>query len=246
MRRARRPLLIVALMLASACSLRNAACGRQATTEAVNPAARDLMATRALGSGPDWIGVGFLGDSLTAGLGLLTEQAYPSLIQEMLLAEGYTEVEVINAGLSGDTTAGGLRRLDGILDQGVHVLVVALGGNDALRGLTVANTKDNLGAIIERAQERSVYVLLAGMLAPTNLGPDYQDAFQTIFPELAIEYRVPLVPFLLDGVVGVPGMTQTDGVHPSAEGARHIAEMLYPRVRDLVDQSLASAVGGGQ
>lgn len=246
MRPLRRPLLVVALVFASACSLRNVACGRQSTTDNVNPAAEGMIAERAFGGSPDWIGVGFLGDSLTAGLGLMADQAYPSLIQEMFLAEGYPEVDVVNAGLSGDTTAGGLRRLEGVLDQGVHVLVVALGGNDALRGLTVTNTYQNLAAIIEQAQQRSVYVLLAGMLAPTNLGPDYQDAFREIFPQLAVEYRIPLVPFLLDGVVGVPGMTQPDGVHPSAEGARHIAEQLYPRIRDLVDQSLGSVVGSGQ
>jgi acyl-CoA thioesterase-1 len=226
-----------ALLVLAACSL--VSCGAPPAPEA---APVDIAANPSEPGGV-WIGVAFLGDSLTAGLGLLTDEAYPSVIQEMLLAEGYAEVEVINAGISGDTTAGGLRRVEGLLQQNIHVLVVALGGNDALRGLTPTQTYENLSGIIAAAQEQGVFVLLAGMLAPTNLGEDYQTAFREVFPRLAMEHRVPLVPFLLEGVVGDPALNQADGIHPNRDGARRVAEMLYPRVRDLVDQSLSTAAG---
>jgi acyl-CoA thioesterase I len=181
--------------------------------------------------------IAFLGDSLTAGLGLTSQEAYPARIQEMFAAEGYGEVEVLNGGISGDTTAGGLRRVDQLINPPTKILVVALGGNDALRGLTVSQTHDNLKAIIEQAQRRGIAVLLAGMLAPTNLGEDYRTGFQGAFTGLSREFRsVSFVPFLLDGVVGNPAMVQPDGVHPTAEGARVIAALLYPKLRDIVDQ----------
>jgi acyl-CoA thioesterase-1 len=135
------------------------------------------------------IEIAFLGDSLTAGLGLPSQQAYPSLIQAMFAAEGYGEVEVVNGGSSGDTTAGGLRRVDQLFGPSTRILVVALGGNDALRGLSAAQTHDNLAAIIDAAQAKSVEVLLAGMQAPTNLGEDYQASFRGAFTRLAREYQ---------------------------------------------------------
>lgn len=193
----------------------------------------------AQGSVPDdrSIVVAFLGDSLTAGFGMTVQEAYPARIQEMLAAEGYGEVEVLNAGISGDTTAGGLRRVDQLLEPRTRILVVALGGNDALRGFTVAQTHDNLAAIIQQAQSRGVAVLLAGMLAPTNLGEDYRTNFQAVFSRLQREYpSIAFVPFLLEGVIGNPTMVQADGVHPTPEGARVIAALLYPKIRDMVDQ----------
>jgi acyl-CoA thioesterase-1 len=191
-------------------------------------------------AGTGTIGISFLGDSLTAGLGLLSEQAYPQIIDEMFEAEGYPEVEVLNGGSSGDTTAGGLRRVDQLFGPETRILVVALGGNDALRGLTADQTHDNLAAIIDQALERRVAVLLAGMYAPTNLGEDYQRAFQDAFTRLSTEYRgsIAFVPFLLEGVAGDPSLNQADGIHPNAKGARVIAEHLFLDLRRLVDDAL--------
>jgi acyl-CoA thioesterase-1 len=144
----------------------------------------------------------------------------------------------MNAGVSGDTTAGGLRRVDALLSPDVRVAVVALGGNDALRGISVTETRQNLKSIIDRFLESGVSVLLAGMEAPTNLGEDYRANFRNTFHELAAEYhgRIRLVPFLLEGVAGMPALNQSDGIHPNAEGAQRIADLLYPSLRDLVDE----------
>jgi acyl-CoA thioesterase-1 len=180
----------------------------------------------------------FLGDSLTAGFGLLTDQAYPALIEGMFHAEGYNEVEILNAGMTADTTAGGLRRLDQLLEPDVKILVVALGGNDALRGLTPAETHDNLARILDTALSKDVAVLLAGMQAPPNLGVDYQEAFGAAFGQLAQEYkdRIAYVPFLLEGVAGNASLNQNDGIHPNPAGAKIVAETLYPKLRIFVDQ----------
>lgn len=179
-----------------------------------------------------------LGDSLTAGLGLTATEAYPNLLQQMFAAEGYSEVEFLNAGVSGDTTAGALRRVESLLVPNVRIMIVALGGNDALRGLSTTQTRENLQAIINQARAADVHVMLAGMEGPTNLGDDYRTAFRNIFPELARSYgrEVTLVPFLLEGVAGDPALNQADGIHPTAQGMRIIAEHLYPRLRDMVDQ----------
>src|SRR5580765_8677940 len=142
-----------------------------------------------------------LGDSLTAGLGLDAASAYPSLLQARLTAEGFN-YEVVNAGVSGDTSAGGLSRLDWALDGDVRVLIVALGGNDGLRALPPDELKRNLGTIIERAQAKRIAVVLAGMEAPPNFGRDYVVSFHRVYPELASRYHVALVPFLLEGVAG--------------------------------------------
>src|SRR3954453_7448005 len=149
----------------------------------------------------------FLGDSLTAGLGLSPEQAFPSLIQQKIDAEGL-DYQVVNAGVSGDTSAGGLSRLDWALDGDVRVMVVALGGNDGLRGLPASELKKNLSTIIERAQAKHIAVVLAGMEAPPNFGQGYIAEFHKVYPELAKQYGVPLVPFLLQGVAGIEGLNQ--------------------------------------
>jgi acyl-CoA thioesterase-1 len=179
----------------------------------------------------------FLGDSLTAGLGLLADQAYPAVIGNQFADDGYSQVEIVNAGVSGDTTAGGLRRLGDALESGVRILVVALGGNDALRGLSPTQTHDNLAAIIHGAETQGVQVVLVGMLAPPNLGPDYRDAFARAFADLARENKktVAYVPFLLEGVAGNPALNQADGIHPTTEGAKIVADHLYPTLRNLVD-----------
>jgi acyl-CoA thioesterase-1 len=181
--------------------------------------------------------VAFLGDSLTAGLGLLSQQAYPQIVVDMLETEGY-HVEPINAGVSGDTSAGGLRRVESLLDGTTRILVIALGANDALRGLTTQQTHDNLAQIMDIALSKGVFVLLCGMEAPTNLGPDYRESFRNLYINLLREYqgRISFVPFLLEGVAGNPALNQADGVHPTAEGARIIAQTIYPKLRDLVDR----------
>jgi acyl-CoA thioesterase-1 len=178
-----------------------------------------------------------LGDSLTAGLGLLAERAYPHLVEQKFAAEGY-EVEVLNAGVSGDTSAGGLRRVEPLLGADVAALVLALGGNDALRGLSAAQTYDNLAGIIEAADAEGIPVVLTGMEAPPNLGDDYRDAFREAYIQLARDYRdvVVWVPFLLEGVAGQKDLNQADGIHPNEKGAQVIADLLYPKLRLLIDQ----------
>ena len=167
-----------------------------------------------------------LGDSLTAGLGLATDEAYPAVLQEHLEAKGL-KYQVINAGISGDTSAGGLSRLDWALEGDVRILVVALGANDGLRGLPVPQLKSNLATIIERAQRRGIEVVLAGMEAPPNWGADYTRAFHDVYPALAKEYKVALVPFLLEGVAGINQLNQRDGIHPTAQGDRIVADTVW-------------------
>jgi acyl-CoA thioesterase I len=177
-----------------------------------------------------------LGDSLTAGLGLPTTEAYPAVLQQRIDAAGY-RFEVVNAGVSGDTSAGGLSRLDWSLDGDVRVLIVALGGNDALRGLPPDEVRQNLEEILRRARLRHVEVLLAGMESPTNMGPDYRRRFHEVFPQVARDYQAAFLPFLLDGVAGRPDLNQRDGIHPTADGARvvadHIWRVLEPMLRAL-------------
>ena len=205
-----------------------AACGRETPRQA-EPASGGTPRDDARPAPAGRPKVVFLGDSLTAGYGLDASQAYPSLVQQRLREAGIT-ADVVNAGVSGDTSAGGLRRLDWALDGDVEVLVVALGGNDALRGLSTDELRRNLAAIIGRARERGVTVILAGMEAPPNLGRTYTSAFRRVYRDLAAEYRIALIPFLLEGVAGRPGLNQADLIHPNAEGARKIAALVWPFV----------------
>ncbi len=177
----------------------------------------------------------FLGDSLTAGYGLDKAQAVPSLIQARLDREGY-RYEVVNAGVSGDTSAGGVSRLDWSLDGDVKVLVVELGGNDGLRGLPVEALKQNLTTIITRARARGITVLLTGMEAPPNFGPAYTKAFRQVFIDLATEYRLPFVPFYLEGVAGNPALNIADGIHPNPEGARIVEQTIWRALEPLIDR----------
>ena len=177
-----------------------------------------------------------LGDSLTAGLGLEPDQAYPALLQKRLDAAGLN-YEVVNAGVSGDTSAGGLRRVDWALDGDVKVLIVALGGNDALRGLPVEQLRQNLTTIIERAKARYIAVILAGMEAPPNFGAAYTNAFRQTYREVAAEHGAVLIPFLLDGVAGLPEMNQGDGIHPTAAGAEKVADTVWSALRPIVKQN---------
>ena len=174
-----------------------------------------------------------LGDSLTAGLGLIAEEAYPALLQKRLDDNGYS-FEVVNAGVSGDTTAGGLRRLDWSLDGDVRILIVALGGNDGLRGLPVEEVTHNLEEIITRARSRHIAVLLVGLEAPPNFGDSYTNAFRQTFRDLARQYKVAFVPFLLSGVAGIPQLNQRDTIHPTAEGAQIIANTIWTALEPML------------
>lgn len=174
-----------------------------------------------------------LGDSLTAGLGLDAASAYPALLQTRLTADGF-DYEMVNAGVSGDTSAGGLSRLDWALDGDVRVLIVALGGNDALRALPPEELQRNLATIIEKAQARHITVVLAGMEAPPNFGRDYDVKFHRVYPELAGRYHLAFVPFLLAGVAGSETLNQRDGIHPTAEGAKIVADNIWTVLRPIV------------
>lgn len=174
-----------------------------------------------------------LGDSIAAGYGLRREESFPARLQERIDREGLP-FEVVNAGVSGDTSAGGLRRLDWSLEGDVRVLVVELGGNDGLRGLPPAELKKNLTAIIRAARQRRLAVLLCGMEAPPNAGPAYASAFRETYTAVAREERVPLVTFVLDGVAGVQSLNQQDGIHPNAQGARMVADTVWPKLAPLL------------
>ena len=176
-----------------------------------------------------------LGDSLTAGLGIPRDQAYPALLQRKLQQAG-SQLEVVNAGISGDTTADGLRRVTWALDGDVRLLIVALGANDGLRGLPPAQMKANLQSIINRGRQRAIPVLLVGMEAPPNYGEQYAASFRQVFHDLARENKVTLVPFLLEGVAGMPDLNQSDGIHPTSAGAARIADHLWPTVKTMIEK----------
>ena len=178
--------------------------------------------------------IAILGDSLTAGLGVAKAASFPALLQEEVDAAGLG-FEVVNAGVSGDTSAGGLARLEWALDGDVRILVVALGGNDGLRGLPASELEGNLAQIVERAQARSITVILAGMEAPPNYGRDYLVSFHTVYPALAAKYRVALVPFLLQGVAGHEALNQRDGIHPTAAGARIVAANVWAVLKPIAE-----------
>ncbi|MDP2138426.1 MAG: arylesterase [Candidatus Didemnitutus sp.] len=178
----------------------------------------------------------FFGDSLTAGYGIDPAEAYPALIQERIDAAKPGAWRVINAGLSGETTAGGLRRLDWILRQPVDLFVIELGGNDGLRGTPLELTQANLQTMIDRlrAHNPRMIIVLAGMEIPTNMGPTYRDAFSRIYPELAAKNDLVLIPFLLEGVGGIPRLNLPDGIHPTAEGHRIVAETVWKILQPLL------------
>jgi acyl-CoA thioesterase I len=175
----------------------------------------------------------FLGDSLTAGLGVRQEQAYPALIQQKI-REKNLPFDVINAGVSGDTTAGGVRRVDWVLRSSPEVVIVALGANDGLRGQRPPAMRANLDEIVARLQAAGARVLLAGMRLPPNYGGEYTKEFEAVFPAVARGAKITLMPFLLDGVAGVPRLNQADGIHPTAAGQQVIADHIWPYLRPLL------------
>jgi acyl-CoA thioesterase I len=185
----------------------------------------------------------FLGDSLTAGLGLEEDQAYPALL-ETELREAGTPVRVLNAGVSGDTTAGGLSRLGWLLGQHPDVVVVGLGANDGLRGQPLPEIEANLREIVRRSKAAGARVLLLGMRIPPNYGP-YADDFAALYPRLAKELDVPLVPFLLEGVGGVRSLNQADGIHPTAEGQEIVAKTVRPYLEEVLAQAKPKAAAAG-
>ncbi|MEZ5800142.1 MAG: arylesterase [Nitratireductor sp.] len=181
-----------------------------------------------------------LGDSLVAGYGLDESDAFPQKLEKALLSANVA-VKIINAGVSGDTSAGGLSRLDWSVPPEASAVIVELGANDALRGLSPDATMQNLDAIITRLQERGIKVLLAGMLSPPNMGRDYEAAFNAIYPALAEKHDIGLYPFFLDGVAGNPELNQPDGMHPTAQGVDEIVTRFLPHairfVSELADKS---------
>ena len=179
--------------------------------------------------------VSVLGDSLTAGYGLARENSFPAQLERALREDGY-HVRVLNAGVSGDTTAGGLARLAWVLADRPDLVIVELGGNDALRGLAPAGVAANLDAIIERLKSAGVAVLLTGMQAPRNLGEPYYTSFDRIYPDLAERHEVAFYPFFLAGVATNPDLNQPDGIHPTARGVAVIVENLLPLVKSELDR----------
>jgi len=175
-----------------------------------------------------------LGDSLTAGYGLDAGSAFPSRLQAALKARGHADVTIANAGVSGDTASGGLERLDWSVPQGTDAVIVELGANDALRGVDPKVTKSALDQILSRLASRRVPVLLAGMRAPRNMGPDYVQTFDAIYPELASTHQVVFYPFFLAGVATDPKLNQADGLHPNAAGIDAIVTRMLPSVEKLI------------
>jgi acyl-CoA thioesterase I len=216
-----------------------ASCGNDDARESVSPQTAPPAPAEAASPGAPKI-VAF-GDSLTAGYGLASErESYPALLQEMLRRDGY-DYEVVNAGVSGDTSADGLRRIDWMFEgnQNVRVLVLELGANDLLRGRPVAEMKKNLSEIIRRSKARGARVILAGMIAPTNQGRGYQRESAEAFKQLASEHDVPLIPFFLDRVAGVGELNLADGVHPNPEGTKIVAETVYRALRPVLEEERA-------
>jgi acyl-CoA thioesterase I len=225
MTRVARAVIVILPLLAGACSRSDAT----TTTDSRTVPAAEVQRTRP----PSRPRIVFLGDSLTAGYGLAKDQSVPSLIQARLDAEGYA-YEVVNAGVSGDTSAGGLSRLDWSLEGDVDVLVIELGANDGLRGLPVPAMKKNLGEIIGRAKARGIAVVLTGMEAPPNYGASYTAEFRQTFRDLAREHGVAFVPFYLEGVAGISSLNIADGIHPNREGARIVEKTVWRALEPLL------------
>ena len=181
----------------------------------------------------DTLEILMLGDSLTAGYGLPSNLTIPKLLERKIKSD-YPNVNIINGGVSGDTSAGGLSRLDWLLGPNIKAIIIELGANDGLRGINPSTTYSNLDQIIRKSKEFGLQVILTGMLAPPNLGPAYGDEFNRIYPDLAQKYDLIFFPFFLDGVVANPELNQEDGIHPNKYGVEVIAEKLNPYLRKLI------------
>ena len=225
------------------CVLLLAGCGSEPREEPVTPAPPPADAKPEADDPPTAsedetapLRVVVLGNSLSAGYGLDPEQAFPALIQQKVDALGW-DVVIVNAGLSGETTAGGLNRIDWLLRDRIDVLLLELGGNDGLRGIATEVTKQNLQAIIDKTRARypEARIVLAGMQVPTNLGPVYTARFRNLYPELALENTIDLIPFILEGVGGVRELNLPDGIHPTPEGHRIIAETVWKTLGPVLE-----------
>lgn len=179
----------------------------------------------------------FLGDSLTEGLGLEADEAFPQLVADKLAADGMDHVRIINAGVSGSTSASALSRMQWYVRSQPDLLVLSLGANDGLRGLSIEEMKVNLSRTIEFARANGIDVILTGMLVPPNMGPEYTTAFAAVFPDLAVQYDIPLMPFLLQDVAAVPELNQADGIHPNVEGAKIVADNVYAFLKPYLPES---------
>ncbi len=176
------------------------------------------------------------GDSLTAGFGLAEKESYPYLLQEKLQADGF-RYEVVNAGVSGETSLGGLERIDWVLEQeNVRILVLELGANDLLRGLPAAKMRSNLATIIKKAKAKNIKVLLCGMLAPPTMGAQYQREFVNTFPDLASEFKVEFLPFLLENIALNKDLNQVDGIHPNADGEKIMTDNVYKALKPMLEK----------
>jgi acyl-CoA thioesterase I len=219
--------------LATASVLLNLACSGGPEESRQDPASGAGDQTMAESAGTATADAGpvvlFLGDSITAGLGVDPELAFPALLQHRADSLGI-KMEVINAGSSGETSAGGLRRLSWLLRRPIDVLALELGGNDGLRGVDLSSTRQNLQGIVDgaRAANPELSVLISGMMMPPNMGQDYAESFRSMYPELATANGAVLIPFLLDGVGGVDSLMQADRIHPNARGHRRVANLVWP------------------
>lgn len=224
------PVLLLCVLLLAACGSENS------ETDTAEPVPSTESSSETQTSDTGALRVVVLGNSIAAGYGLDPEQAFPALLQKKADDLGWN-VDVVNAGVSGETTAGGLRRIDWLLRERVDVLIIELGGNDGLRGLDTRVTKDNLQGIIDATRDAypEARVILAGMQIPPNLGPTYTARFRDIFPEVAEENDTELIPFLLDRVGGVRRLNQPDGIHPTAEGHQIIAETVWETLKPVLE-----------
>lgn len=193
-----------------------------------------LLALAPGASAQDPFTVLFLGDSLTEGYGLETGESFPDMIADRFETEGRQDIKVINGGVSGSTSASALTRLQWFIRSKPDLMVLSLGANDGLRGLAVPDLKTNLSKTIEFAQSNGVKVALTGMLVPPNMGPEYSESFAQVFPDLAAQYQLPFLPFLLEGVAADPELNQGDGIHPNLEGTRIVADTVYNFLQPLL------------
>ncbi|MFL6375827.1 MAG: arylesterase [Pyrinomonadaceae bacterium] len=223
-----RTLQILFVSLAAAFAI-----GCQTGKPSSNPAAmnKPLATPQSTGNRPKII---CFGDSLSAGFGLEEKESYPYLLQQKLNADGY-DYEVVNAGVSGDTSTGGLERADWVLGQdNAKIVILELGANDMLRGMPPAKLKDNLDKIIKKAQARGLKVLLCGMLAPPTMGAQYEREFTSAFPDLASEYKVAYLPFLLENIALNKDLNQQDGIHPNAAGEKIMTDNVYKALKPML------------
>ena len=226
---------LLALFAVAACAVEPPSDGLDETGASPDGQQDTEAATDTAPGADDRPAVAFLGNSLTAGLGVDPRASFPALVQDRIDEAGLA-FRVVNAGVSGETTAGGLRRVGRVLEGDPVVLVVALGGNDALRGVPPSRVADNLRAIVRRARDHDpgLTVVLAGMLAPPNMGRTYADAFGAVYPEVAEETGATLIPFLLEDVAADPALNQSDGMHPNAAGHAVIAATVWASLEPLL------------